>query len=33
MKNAEGEVVGLKQGAPVDVVIVADERDTVKKPE
>jgi hypothetical protein len=33
MKNADGEVVGLKQGAPVDVVILADERDTVKKPE
>ena len=33
MKNADGETVGLKEGAQVDVVIVADERDTVKKPE
>jgi len=33
MKNADGENVGLKEGAQVDVVIVADERDTVKKPE
>ena len=32
MKNADGENVGLKEGAQVDVVIVADERDTVKKP-
>jgi hypothetical protein len=32
MTNADGETVGLKQGAEVDVVIVADERDTVKKP-
>jgi hypothetical protein len=33
MKNAEGETVGLREGAQVDVVIVADERDTVKKTE
>ena len=33
LKNADGETVGLKEGAPVDVVIVADDRDTVKKPE
>jgi hypothetical protein len=33
MTNADGETVGLKEGAPVDVVIVADDRDTVKKPE
>ena len=33
MKNADGETVGLKEGAQVDVVIVADERDTVKKAE
>jgi len=33
MKNADGETVGLKEGAHVDVVIVADERDTVKKTE
>jgi hypothetical protein len=33
MKNADGETVGLKEGAQVDVVIVADDRDTIKKPE
>jgi hypothetical protein len=33
MKNADGETVGLKEGAQVDVVIVADDADTVKKPE
>lgn len=32
MTNAKGETVGLKEGAQVDVVIVADENDTVKKP-
>jgi len=33
MTNADGETVGLKEGAQVDVVIVADDSDTVKKPE
>jgi hypothetical protein len=33
MKNAHGETVGLREGAQVDVVIVADDRDTIKKPE
>jgi hypothetical protein len=33
LKTADGEVVGLKKGAQVEVVVVADERDTVKKPE
>jgi len=33
MINADGVSVGLKPGAEVDVIIEADERDTVKKPE
>jgi hypothetical protein len=33
MTTADGETVGLKKGAQVDVVIVADDRDTVKIPE
>ena len=33
MKNADGHVVGLKKGAHVDVVVLAEERDTIKKPE
>jgi len=33
MKNADGGTVGLREGAEVDVVIVADDRDTIKKPE
>jgi hypothetical protein len=33
MKNADGDVVGLKKGAHVNVVVLADERDTIKKPE
>jgi hypothetical protein len=33
MTNADGEVVGLRKGAQVEVVVLADERDTVKKSE
>jgi hypothetical protein len=33
MKNADGGTVGLREGAEVDVVIVAVDRDTIKKPE
>jgi hypothetical protein len=33
LTTADGEVVGLKKGAHVDVVVTADERDTIKKPE
>ena len=31
MKNEDGETVGLREGAQVDVIIVADERDTVRE--
>jgi len=33
LTNANGEPVGLKKGAQVDVTIEADPEDTVKKPE
>ncbi|HET6179024.1 MAG TPA: hypothetical protein VFE61_18995 [Candidatus Sulfotelmatobacter sp.] len=33
MTNADGEPVGLKPGAEVDVIIEAEEKDTVKKPD
>jgi hypothetical protein len=31
LKDANGEKVGLKEGAPVDVTIEADKKDTTKK--
>jgi hypothetical protein len=30
MKNAQGETVGLREGAQVDVVIIADDSETLK---
>ena len=33
LKNQKGEEVALKQGAPVDVTIEAEEKDTAKKAE
>ena len=32
LENEDGEKVGLKPGAPVEVTIEADPKDTVKKP-
>lgn len=31
LQNGDGEVVGLKPGAPVDVTVEADSKDTLKK--
>ncbi len=33
LKDEKGEEVALKEGAPVDVTIEADKKDTTKKPE
>jgi hypothetical protein len=33
LKDEKGEEVGLKEGAPVDVTIEADKKDTIKKAE
>jgi len=33
LKDEKGEEVALKEGAPVDVTIEADKKDTIKKPE
>jgi hypothetical protein len=32
IRNTEGEMIKLREGARVEAVIVADERDTIKKP-
>jgi len=33
LKNEKGEEVAVKEGAPVEVTIKAEEKDTIKKPE